>query len=410
MKPLLSLFLLAISSASLWAGDWPQWRGAQRDDHSPDASILHPWPAAGPKQQWVFKEAGLGYAGFSVVGDRLYTLGAFEGGEQVICLDAVSGEKKWAAVLDKRVYPNNWGDGPRSTPTVAGDKLYALSASGVLGCLSLKDGALVWQVDLVADLGGELQDWGYTESVLVDGEQVICTPGGKQGTLAALDKNTGKLRWRSAGIKEPAQYASPILINHAGQRQVIQLLTRKVFGVNPDNGELLWESQFPGRVAVIPTPIYRDGYLYVTAGYGVGCRLLKLGGKEPEVVYENNNMVNHHGGVILVDGKLYGHSDKGGWTCQDFLTGETLWKDESLGKGGVGFAAGHLVCVDEKSGAVALVEASPVGWKEQGRFTLSPQTTQRKPQGKIWTHPVIVNGRLYLRDQEYLQCYDVKGS
>jgi outer membrane protein assembly factor BamB len=410
MKLTLPVILLALGQTFLSAADWPQWRGANRDDQSPDKSILNPWPAKGPEKQWVFKEAGLGYAGFSVVGDQLFTMGAKDGGEHVISLDDQTGAQKWSVPLDNRVYPNNWGDGPRSTPTVDGDLLYTLSANGVLGCLAAKDGKILWKTDLVKDLGGKLQDWGYTESVLIDGDKVICTPGGDQGTMAALDKKTGKVLWRSTGLKEAAHSSSPILITHEGKKQLVQLLTKKVIGVDPENGDVLWTANFPGRVAVIPTPIYSKGYLYVTAGYGIGCRLLKLGGKEPEVVYENNNMVNHHGGVILVDGKLYGHSDKGGWTCQDFLTGETVWKDESLGKGGVGFAAGHLVCVDEKSGEVALVEASPSGWKEKSRFTLDPQTTQRKPQGKIWVHPVIVNGRLYLRDQELIHCYDVKGS
>ena len=410
MKLILPVILFALGQTFLSAADWPQWRGTNRDDQSPDKSILNPWPAKGPEKKWVFKDAGLGYAGFSVVGDQLFTMGAKDGGEHVISLDAQTGAQKWSVPLDNRVYPNNWGDGPRSTPTVDGDLLYTLSANGVLGCLAAKDGKILWKTDLVKDLGGKLQNWGYTESVLIDGDKVICTPGGDQGTMAALDKKTGKVLWRSTGIKEEAQYSSPILITHEGKKQLVQLLTKKVIGVDPENGEILWTANFPGRVAVIPTPIYSKGYLYVTAGYGIGCRLLKLGGKEPEVVYENNNMVNHHGGVILVDGKLYGHSDKGGWTCQDFLTGETVWKDESLGKGGVGFAAAHLVCVDEKSGEVALVEASPSGWKEKSRFTLDPQTTQRKPQGKIWVHPVIVNGRLYLRDQELIHCYDVKGS
>ncbi len=409
MKPLLPLLFLAFASSTLLAADWPQWRGANRDDHSPDKSILNPWPAKGPDQKWVSKEGGLGYAGFSVVGDSLYTMGAADGGEQVIALNAATGEKQWAVELDNRVYPNQWGDGPRSTPTVDGDHLYTLSANGVLGCLAVKDGKIVWKVDLIKDLGGKLQNWGYTESVLIDGDKVICTPGGNDGTMAALDKKTGKVLWRSTALKDVAQYSSPILITHEGKKQVVQLLEKKVIGVDPDKGELLWEARFPGKVAVIPTPIYKDGHLYVTAGYSVGCQLLKLGGKTPELVYENNVMVNHHGGVILVGDKLYGHSDRGGWTCQDFMTGESVWKNESLGKGAVGYAAGHLVCLDEKTGEVALVEASPAGWKEKSRFTLSPQTEKRKPQGKIWVHPVIVNGRLYLRDQEFIHCYDVKG-
>lgn len=410
MKPVLPLLILAFAASTLQAADWPQWRGPNRDDISPDSSILHPWPEKGPAQKWVYKEGGMGYAGFSIAGGNLFTMGASSDGENVLCLDAETGTKKWSTQLDNRVYPNNWGDGPRSTPTVDGEMLYSLSANGILGCLQAADGKVVWKKDLVADLGGKLQSWGFTESVLVDGDHVICTPGGGKGTMAALNKKTGEVVWRSTGIQAEAQYSSPILINHEGKKQVVQLLSRKVIGVDPANGELLWQANFPGRVAVIPTPIYSNGHLYVTAGYGIGCQLLKLGGKTPEVVYENNYMENHHGGVILVDGKLYGHSDKEGWICQDFMTGEIIWKDKSLGKGAVGYAAGHLVCLEEGSGTVVLAEASTKGWKEQGRFKLDPQTAQRKPQGKIWVHPVIVNGRLYLRDQEFIHCYDVKGS
>jgi outer membrane protein assembly factor BamB len=409
MKFLRPLLLLPILTSLAAAADWPQWRGKNRDDHSPDASILNPWPSGGPKQLWVYKEGGLGYAGFSIVAGQLFTMGADEGAEQVISLDAKTGAKKWAVKLDERVLENDWGNGPRCTPTVDGDRVYALSGNGILGCLSIKDGNILWKVDLVADLGGKLQDWGYTESPLVDGKQLICTPGGAQGTMAALDKMTGKVIWQSAGLKEPAQYSSPIVIEHGGQRQYVQLLSKTVFGAKADNGDILWQGDFPGKIAVIPTPIYADGHVFVTAGYGIGCRMFKLGGAEPELVYEHKKLGNHHGGVILLDGKLYGHSESGGWTCLDFLTGATVWQDRSLGKGCCTYAAGHLVCVDEDHGNIALTTASPDGWKEKGRFKLDPQSTNRKPKGRIWVHPVVLDGKLYLRDQELIHCYDVKG-
>jgi outer membrane protein assembly factor BamB len=226
--------------------------------------------------------------------------------------------------------------------------------------------------------------------------------------MAALDKMTGKVLWQSKEIVEEAQYSSPILIEHGGQRQYVQVVTKKVFGIKPENGDVLWQADFPGRVAVIPTVIYSDGHVFVTAGYGAGCRMFKLGGASPELVYENITLGNHHGGVILEKGKLYGHSEKGGWTCLDFLTGKADWQDKSFEKGACTFVAGHLVCLEESSGNVALAEASPAGWKEKGRFKLDPQATQRKRQGRIWTHPVVLDGRLYLRDQELLYCYDVK--
>lgn len=406
MKPLRFLAFLTLAG-SLQAADWLQWRGQDRQDHSPDRTTLVPWPADGPKQLWLYKNAGVGYSGFSIAADQLFTMTAKDGAEHVLSLNAKTGEERWSSAIDDRIYENNWGNGPRSTPTIDGDRLYALSASGVLACLTVADGKVLWKADLVKELGGRLQDWGYTESVLVDGDQVVCTPGGQKGTMAALDKMSGKVLWQSKDLSDAAQYSSPILVEAGGQRQYVQLISRKVFGVKPADGSVIWQAEFPGRTAVIPTPLYHNGHVYVTAGYSVGCRMFKLEGGQPELVYENTGMVNHHGGVILVDGKIYGHSDKGGWTCQDFMTGETLWQDKSLGKGCCSFVAGHLICVDESKGNVALVEASPAGWKEKSRFQLQPQTSLRKPQGRIWTHPVILNGRLYLRDQDLIYCYSV---
>ncbi len=396
-----------LTATPLLSADWPQWRGAGRVGHSPDTSILAPWPKSGPKQAWVFKDAGIGYSSFSIVGTRLFTMGARQESEQVICLDATTGKEVWATSLGP-VYENNWGDGPRSTPTVDGDHLYALSATGILACLNIKDGTEVWKVDVVKSLGGELQGWGYTESVLIDGDHVICTPGGQQGTMAALHKKTGAVVWQSSKLKGPAQYSSPIRIEVNGQPQYAQLLMNKVVGIAPKDGALLWETSFPGRVAVIPTLVFHDNSVYATAGYGTGCQMIKLDGAEPEVVYEEKSITNHHGGVIVVDGKIYGHSDKGGWTCQDFLTGKIEWQDESLGKGTCTYAAGHLICVDENDGTVVLATAKPDKWQEISRFKLAPQTSLRKKEGRIWSHPVVVNGRLYLRDQDLIFCYNVK--
>ena len=396
-----------LTATPLLSADWPQWRGAGRVGHSPDTSILAPWPKSGPKQAWIFKDAGIGYSSFSIVGTRLFTMGARQESEQVICLDATTGKELWATSLGP-VYENNWGDGPRSTPTVDGDHLYALSATGILACLNIKDGTEVWKVDVVKSLGGELQGWGYTESVLIDGDHVICTPGGQQGTMAALHKKTGAVVWQSSKLKGPAQYSSPIRIEVNGQPQYAQLLMNKVVGIAPKDGALLWETSFPGRVAVIPTLVFHDNSVYATAGYGTGCPMIKLDGAEPEVVYEEKSITNHHGGVIVVDGKIYGHSDKGGWTCQDFLTGKIEWQDESLGKGTCTYAAGHLICVNENDGTVVLATAKPDKWQEISRFKLAPQTSLRKKEGRIWSHPVVVNGRLYLRDQDLIFCYNVK--
>ena len=407
---LLSIPAIVTSASQLRADDWPAWRGIKRDDQSAEKGLLKSWPADGPKVKWIFKNAGIGYAGPAIVAGKLYTMGAREDVEQLLCLNVETGEELWAAELGP-VLKNNWGDGPRATPSVDGDFVYAMSAKGHLSCVSLKDGKSVWKVKMEEDLGGKLPGWGYTESVLVDGNQVICTPGGKKGALAALDKATGKVIWQSADMPQEAWYSSPVVAEINGKRQYIQMVHKHFFGADAKDGSILWKSDWRGKVAAIPTPIVSGNSVYITSGYGMGCKKVTIG-KDWTVTtdydMEGDGIVNHHGGVILLDGKLYGHSDAGGWVCQNFADGKILWKESKLGKGAIGYADGMFYCVDESNGNVALIEASAEGWKEKGRFKLTPQTTLRKKDGRIWTHPVISNGKLYLRDQELIYCFDVK--
>jgi outer membrane protein assembly factor BamB len=400
----------AISPSRAATGDWPQWRGPDRTDVSKETGLLKSWPEGGPKRVWLFENAGLGYAGCSIAGGKLFTMGLRDGGEHLIAVDAGTGKEVWSAKMGE-VLKNDWGDGPRGTPSVDGDRVYAMSGRGDLICANAADGRTIWQRTM-REFGGRTPGWGYTESVLVDGDKVICTPGGQKGALVALNKKTGEPVWQSKDFTDPAHYSSVIVAEHGGKRQYIQLTEKHVAGISASDGKLLWSSDWPGRTAVIPTPIFSDGHVYVTAGYGVGCKLIKLSASnEASEVYFNKEMINHHGGVVLVDGHLYGHSDRpvNGWLCQNFKTGEKVWLEkDALGKGAVTYADGMLYCLAEKDGTVALVEASPKGWKEHGRFKLDPQTTQRSSRGMIWTHPVVTGGRLYLRDQEFLSCYDVK--
>lgn len=388
-------------------GDWPQWRGPGRDDISKETGLLKKWPSEGPKRLWVNEEAGLGYSGFAVVGGKLYTMGLYDAEEKLICIDTATGKKLWETPVGP-ILKNGWGDGPRATPTVANGMVYATSGTGEIICANAATGKEVWKKSLTKDLGGKIQGWGYTESPLVDGDLVIVTPGGAQGAVAALDAKTGKVAWQTSDVTENAQYSSVIPITQGGEREYVQLLMNSILGVSKA-GKVLWKTEFPGKTAVIPTPIFSEGQVYVAAGYGVGCKSVKIDGGTVTELYSNTNMVNHHGGVILIDGLLYGHSDKGGWTCQDFKTGEVVWQDKGIGKGAVTSADGMLYCLAENDGTVALVEASKKGWQQVSSFKLQATSSQRNPKGKIWTHPVISNGKLYLRDQEFISCYDVKG-
>ena len=373
-----------------------------------EKGLLQDWPEGGPKKMWTVNDAGLGYSGVTVQAGSLYTMGAFDKKEMLLAYNSSSGEKLWEVHVGE-LLTNGWGDGPRMSPTISNGKIYALGARGNLLCVLAKNGKLVWRKSLVDDLGGKVPGWGYTESVLVDQGKVICTPGGKDGAIAALDADSGRTIWRTKSFTDGAQYSSPISIIHLGKKQYVQLVMKNIVGIDPGNGSVLWKSKWPGKVAVIPTPIFSNGHVYVTSGYGVGCKLVKLGDNYPTNVYENKVMKNHHGGVIKVGEHLYGYSDGVGWACQDFKTGKLIWNEKkALGKGAIAYADNRLYCQGEGDGRLILIDASPTGWKTHGEFTISPQTKKRNPKGRIWTHPVICDGMLYLRDQEYILCYDIK--
>lgn len=389
-----------------WADDWPQWRGPDRTGVSKETGLLRSWPEGGPKRLWVYDQAGSGYSGPAIVRGKLFTMGTRDGAEVLLCLDANTGKELWAGPVGG-IRQDNRGDGPRGTPTVDSDHVYAMSGDGLLVCANAADGKVSWKQSM-ADLGGRVPNWGFSESVLVDGDKVLCTPGGGKGAVAALDKKTGKLLWQSTEFTDGAHYSSIVPADLNGTRQLIQRTEKSVVGIAAKDGKVLWKTSFPGRTAVVPTPIYRDGHVYVTAGYGAGCKLIKVGpGNKVTTVYENALMKNHHGGVVLAGDHIYGHADPG-WLCQNFLTGEEVWNSRAVGKGAVTCADGMLYCVEESGGRVVLAEASPKGWKEHGRFKLEPQTKIRSSRGAIWTHPVVSNGKLYLRDQDLIHCYDVR--
>jgi len=411
----LAVSLVALSLPAL-ANDWPQWRGPDRTDVSKETGLLKSWPEKGPHLLWTNKEAGVGYSGPAIVGDRLFTMGAEEKTDTIYALDTRTGKRLWTTEIAPRVKLDR-GDGPRGTPTVDGDRLYAIGSQGELVCVETTGGKKQWSVNLVKDLRGGRPNWGFSESPLVDGDKVICTPGGKKGTLAALDKKTGKVIWRSE-VTYPAHYSSAIVAEVGGVRQYIQLTRNGVFGVSAKDGKLLWESKLGGcNTAAIPTPIFHDGYVFVTSGYKDSkdglIKLTAVNGKvTAEEVFSGRTLVNKHGGVVLLNGILYGNSEEGDpWVALDFLTGKKLgWSSPNLPKGSITYADGRLYLYDERGGTVVLLEPNPKEWKEAGRFTIPEKTKDRPGGSNIWTHPVVANGRLYLRDHEFIFCYDVRAT
>ncbi len=343
------------------------------------------------------------------MGDRLYLLGAYDAQEQLICLQVSDGKKLWSAPIGP-VLENAWGNGPRSTPTVDGKLIYVLGGQGNLVCFNAKDGTQVWS-KAMQDFGGTRPVWGYSESPLIDQEKLLCTPGGEKGAIIALDKISGDLLWQASSLEDVANYSSIVQTKHLGKSIGIQLLVSQLVAFDMATGKVLWSEPWPGSVAVVPTPVLWKDKVYVSSGYGAGCMMVKMGpGHSAERIYKNKLMANHHGGVIRVGENLFGHSNKKGWTCQNFDTGEKIWQERHVfDKGSIAYADGRFYCLGEDDGDVALIAASTEGWKEHGRFRLEPQTKLRTDRGKIWTHPVIAGGRLYLRDQELLFSFDVKG-
>ncbi len=412
--------------STLAAGaDWPQWRGPARDGISQETGLLKEWPKGGPKLSWKINLGGVGYSSPVVAGKNVFVTAAEDDDkglkEFLVCLNAEDGKQVWKVDLPNSDgnYNGGWGSGPRATPTLAGDFIYVLGARGDLFCLKAANGNKVWSVNLPKEFGGGIPFWGYSESVLIDGDRVVCTPGGKKGAILALDKATGKKLWQSADLTDAAAYSSIVIATTGGVKQYVTQTATAAVGVRATDGKLLWRKDDLKRaVAIIPTPIVAGNLIFFTSGYGAGCELIKLDASEDGTVkatteYTQNLLItNHHGGVVQVGDHIYGHTDRGAkWFCYDFKKGgeEFVWESKALGKGSLTVADGMLFCLgeDPKKGTVVLTEANAEGWKETGRFDLPEKSQFPRKAGMIWAHPVVANGKLYIRDHELLFCYDV---
>lgn len=416
-RQLLSIVVLGSLTLGLTLGaraaDWPQWRGPQRDGLSAETGLLKKWPAGGPKLLWQQKDIGEGYSTPAIVGDRIYLMGnrGMED-EFVACLAVGDGRELWTTRVGE--VGENRGPqypGARSTPTIDGELLYALGSDGDLVCLETASGKLRWQKNLREDFGGQPGNWAYAESPLVDGEIVLCTPGGKEATLVALDKKSGDTIWKTAIDQgDQAAYASAAIARLDGKKEYVQFLQKGVVGVDAQTGKFLWryERTAQGSPANIPSPVVLDDLIYTSTGRG-GAGLVKLSadgeGVKAEQVYYQGKLPTSIGGAVVVDGLLYGTTGQG-LVCADFATGEIKWQDRSIGAAALCYADGRLYLHGE-NGEAALVLATPEKYQELGRFT-PPDQPDRSGRTKAWAYPVVSNGRLYLRDQGFLWSYDVR--
>ena len=401
-----------------WDSDWPQWRGPERDGTSKETGLLKQWPAAGPKLLWQVNDIGDGYATPVVVGSRIYVMSnrGMEN-EFVQALSAQDGKVIWTTRVGNVGNPKQEPPFPaaRSTPTVDGDFLYALGSDGDLACLETKTGKLRWSKSIRKEFGGQPGEWAYAESPLVDGDAVVVTPGGAQATMAALNKKTGAVIWKSAiPGGDPAGYASAIVVQAAGRKQYVQKLEKGMVGVDAKTGQFLWRySEAAKGPAQFFTPVARGEFVYGGA-LGVGGAMVRLKGDGDRVVAEQVYLVrglpNGLGGAGEIGEHIYGTDVGQKLVAAEFTTGKVKWQADSIGRASISAADG-LLYLHGLNGDVALVEASADGYREKGRFT-PPAQPQKTKKGEYpesaYCYPVIANGTLYIRDLGTLWAWDIK--
>jgi len=407
VKVVPSLFLLIILAASSVASDWPQFHGPRRDNISTETGLLKRWPEGGPKLLWQAEGIGEGWASVAIKDKRIYTAGEIGSNTVITALD-LTGKRLWQITngpASHCPYP-----GARATPTIDGNNLYHLNSNGDILCADALTGKTVWTLNMLERFEGRNIRWGLAESLLVDGNNLICTPGGTNVMMAALDKRTGKTVWTTPATGDKPGYTAPILFEHAGQRQIVTMTSGSAIGVAADTGKLLWRHDQPSRYEVIASrPIYHDGHVVVFGTWGVGATLLKLTATGIEKVWHTIELDNEHGSVVLVNGYLYGHADGNHkhrhWACLDWQTGATMWTSNEMPgprSGTTSYADGMLYLMDEKC-TVALAPASPQKLEIVSRFTLP-----NPGKSPSWAHLVICGGRLYVRYGQFLYVYNIR--
>ena len=387
------------------AADSPQFRGPNRDGRFPEQGLLQAWPEGGPPVAWITSGIGMGYASPSIVGDTIYVPGLLDDNQGCVVLLDLAGSIKSKLPFGSETLDNR-APGPRSSPTIDGNRLYLVSGTGVATCLGIPGGEILWQVNILDRFQGEQIQWSIAESPLVEGDKLICTPGGPDASVVALDKLTGETIWTSKGLSERSAYCTPNVFDMAGNRVVVTMTGKSVVGLNAETGTVLWTHRHETDHDIhAVTPVLEGTRLYYTAGYGSGGGMVELAPNGASVTpkWTDKNLDCQHHGVVLVDGYVFGTGHKNnGLMCLKLETGELMWKSTDIGQGAVVYADGMLYVYEGPSrGVVSLVKATPDGFARTGTFTVS------QGNGNHWAHPTIAGKRLYIRHGDVLIAYDI---
>jgi outer membrane protein assembly factor BamB len=406
VKSFANVVIVALFVAvSVHAADSPQFRGPNRDGRFPDTGLLKAWPEGGPQVAWMTEGIGDGYASPSIVGDTLYVPGMTGDNEGILFVLDMQGNIKARHSYGPETQDSQ-AAGPRSTPTIDGDRLYLISGLGVVTCFQLPGCEILWQVDMMERFQGQMVQWTLAESPLVDGDHVICTPGGPDASVAALNKMTGETVWTSKGLSETSAYCSPDVFEVGGRRIIVTMTAKSVVGIDAATGEVLWTHPHETDYDIhAVTPVLDGRMLYYTAGYGSGGGMLLLSedGSSVTPQWQDENLDCQHHGVVLVDGHIYGTGHKNrNLMCIELATGRLAWEAPEVRQGVVIHADGMLYVYEGPTrGIVSLVKANPGGVVRTGMFEVT------EGNGKHWTHPVIAGGKLYIRHGKVLIAYDV---
>lgn len=398
------VFSLVLFAETIIAQEASQWRGKDRDGIYDEKGLLPSWPAEGPKLLWHYENIGDGHASASVVAhDRIFTAGAVQG-KGFIYAFSLDGKLLWSTP-----YGDEWTEsfpGSRSTPLINEGKVYFMSAFGKIICLSADLGKQLWSVDIMKDYDGVNITWGVTENLLIDGDKLFCTVGGTKNNVIALNKNTGKLIWSSTGNGEKSAYGSPLLITLPARKIVVAMTEKSILGLDAETGKKLWSHGQVNQWAVhANTPLYDNGYLYCASGYGCGGVMLKLSadGTKIDEVWKNAVLDSRMGGMVLLNGKIYGLGDQiKGLHCLDWKTGKEIAFDKMNNRFGSIISSEGMLYTYDESGEVALIEPTLTGFKKISGFKVPFGSAQH------WAHPVIENGRLYIRHGNSLMVYDIR--
>lgn len=401
--------MIMVNTPFVQADDWPQFRGPDRDGKSKETGLLKTWPEGGPKLIKTITGIGAGYSSPAIAGGKIYISG------KVVCESCKVGDELFLFCFDmegKKLWGTKLGPafarsykGARSTPTVKDGIVCVLSGIGQLGVFDAASGKQIWSKDILKTFKGKFPSYGVSESVLIDGDRVICTPGGKDACIVALDKKTGDTVWTSKGVNNRCDYASPILVEHNKAKQVVALAFDGLIGVSAKDGTLLWRYDKPfGKGRMCLTPVYENGCVFAEAGHkGMG-GAVKLTAKGADItvtpLWEVPATPTHLGGYIALKGHIYGH-DGTGFSCREFQSGKVAYQEKSIAKGSTLYADGMFYCLGE-NGVMQLVQADTSGCKKVSVFKM-PEARRN-----VWAYPAIADKRLFIRYSDKVFIYDIK--